>query len=134
MSEEKFIKEGLPFVSNLKLRASYGKSGYDAGDPFQYVAAYTQGEKGYVFNDKLTMGMVAPGVVLDNLSCGFVTKTADYRVVDLDLLEMVNCSVLSKFIVVSAMVSWQAASWIFRNHIRSPASRKKTLTRRKHRF
>ena len=83
MSEEKFIKEGLPFVSNLKLRASYGKSGYDAGDPFQYVAAYTQGEKGYVFNDKLTMGMVAPGVVLDNLSW-VVTKTANIGV-DFDL-------------------------------------------------
>ena len=83
MSEEKFINEGLPFVSNLKLRASYGKSGYDAGDPFQYVAAYTQGEKGYVFNDKLTMGMVAPGVVLDNLSW-VVTKTANIGV-DFDL-------------------------------------------------
>ena len=88
ISEERFIKEGLPFVSNLKLRASYGKSGYDAGNPFQYVAAYTQGEtnmeKGYVLDgNKLTMGMVAPGVVLDNLSW-VVTKTANIGV-DFDL-------------------------------------------------
>ena len=27
MSEEDFVKEALPFVNNLKLRASYGKMG-----------------------------------------------------------------------------------------------------------
>lgn len=84
ISEEKFMKEKLPFVSNLKLRVSYGKSGYDAGDPFQYVAGYTQGNAGYVLDGtKLTMGMVAPGVVLDNLSW-VVTKTANVGL-DFDL-------------------------------------------------
>lgn len=84
ISEEKFMKEKLPFVSNMKLRVSYGKSGYDAGDPFQYVAAYTQGSSGYVLDGtKLTMGMVAPGVVLDNLSW-VVTKTANLGL-DFDL-------------------------------------------------
>lgn len=84
ISEEKFMKGKLPFVSNLKLRASYGKSGYDAGNAFQYVAGYTQGNLGYVLDgNKLTMGMVAPGVVLDNLSW-VVTKTTNLGV-DFDL-------------------------------------------------
>ena len=35
LSEEKFLKEKLGFLDNLKIRASYGESGQDAGDPFQ---------------------------------------------------------------------------------------------------
>ncbi len=82
ISEEKFMKEKLPFITNLKLRGSYGKSGYDAGNPFQYIAGYTQASKsnnpfGYVFEgSNQTIGMMAPGVVLDNLSW-VVSKTAN---------------------------------------------------------
>jgi len=81
ISEENFMK-GLPFVSNLKLRGSYGKSGYDIGDPFQYVAGYTQRQQnnnsiGYVFDSSnQVIAMQAPGVVLDNLSW-VVSKTAN---------------------------------------------------------
>lgn len=84
ISEEKFIKDTLPFVSNMKLRASYGKSGIDAGNAFQYIAAYTQGNSGYVFDgSNQVMGMVAPGVVLDNLSW-IVSKTTNIGL-DIDL-------------------------------------------------
>lgn len=79
ISEEKFIKNNLPFITNLKLRGSYGKSGRDAGDAFQYVSAYTQNYTmpdgwnkiplGYVFDgSKQVIGMLAPGVVTDNLT------------------------------------------------------------------
>ena len=70
LSEEAFIKNLLPFADNLKLRASYGESGRDTGDPFQYVAAYTGNtNRGYVFDDgSLTIGMYPPGVVTDRLS------------------------------------------------------------------
>ena len=70
MSEEAFIKDNLPMVNNLKLRASYGESGTDAGNAFAYYSAYTaSASSGYVFNDgALTVGMVAPGVVNDNLT------------------------------------------------------------------
>lgn len=79
ISEEKFIKDNASWIDNLKLRFSYGKSGYDAGDAFQYVAGYTQGSLGYVFNNTQIMGMEAPGVVLDNLSW-VVSKTANIGV------------------------------------------------------
>lgn len=85
ISEENFMK-GLPFITNMKFRASYGKSGYDAGNPFQYVAGYTQAMHGnnddrkpigYVLDgSNQTIGMQAPGVVLDNLSW-VVSKTVN---------------------------------------------------------
>lgn len=41
ISEENFIKDNLPFVTNLKLRASYGKLGYDNIGNFQYLPTYS---------------------------------------------------------------------------------------------
>ena len=53
----------------MKIRGSFGQSGYDAGDPFQYVSAYNSASNGYVFDGaSQIMGMVAPGVVTDRLS------------------------------------------------------------------
>ena len=41
ISEEGFIKDKLPFVNNLKVRASYGKLGNDATGTFQYLSTYS---------------------------------------------------------------------------------------------
>lgn len=70
VSEESFVKNNLPILTNLKVRASYGESGIDAGNPFSYYSAYTASSaNGYIFNNgALTVGMVAPGVVNDNLT------------------------------------------------------------------
>ena len=40
LSEENFIKDNYPWIDNLKIRGSYGKSGNLAGGPFQYLTAY----------------------------------------------------------------------------------------------
>lgn len=40
MSEEAFIKENAPWLTNLKLRASYGTQGNDKVDAFQYMTTY----------------------------------------------------------------------------------------------
>ncbi|MDR1644613.1 MAG: TonB-dependent receptor [Tannerellaceae bacterium] len=84
LSEEAFIKNLLPFADNLKLRASYGESGRDTGDPFQYVAAYTgDTNRGYVFDEgSLTIGMYPPGVVTDQLS--WVTSEISNLGIDFD--------------------------------------------------
>ncbi|NQU88388.1 MAG: TonB-dependent receptor, partial [Mariniphaga sp.] len=70
ISEEPFIKDNLPFLDNLKIRASYGESGRDAGNAFEYIAGYSgSSADGYVFSPgELTVGMSAPGVVNDNLT------------------------------------------------------------------
>lgn len=86
LSEEKFIKDNFSSISNLKLRASYGWMGADAGNPFQFYSGYTLSgvDGGYVFNDGLlTSGLVAPGVINNNLSW-IKTRTANIGL-DLDL-------------------------------------------------
>ncbi len=86
LSEEKFIKDNFSSISNLKLRASYGWMGADAGNPFQFYPGYTLSgiDGGYVFNDAiLTSGLVAPGVINNNLSW-IKTRTANLGL-DLDL-------------------------------------------------
>ncbi len=91
VSEEAFIRDNLPFISELKIRGSYGKSGYDAGNAFEYIAGYTaqsnsssMTDRSYVFEDgQATTGMVPPGVVNDNLS--WVTSTTSNIGIDLSL-------------------------------------------------
>lgn len=88
MSEEPFIKDNLPLISNLKLRGSYGKMGFDQGNPFEYYAGYRFGgiDGGYVFNGGvLTMGMVPPGVINDNLTWA-TTRTSNLGI-DVDALK-----------------------------------------------
>ena len=40
ISEESFIKDHIPAINNLKLRASYGKSGSPVGEEFAYMYKY----------------------------------------------------------------------------------------------
>ncbi|MDH6358724.1 TonB-dependent receptor [Parabacteroides sp. PF5-9] len=86
VSEEEFFKNLAPFVDNLKLRASYGESGRDQGNAYEYLPAYTSDtRRGYVFEDgTLTTGMYPPGVVNDNMTW---VKAKFFNVgVDLDIL------------------------------------------------
>jgi len=48
ISEENFLKDRVGWLSELKLRASHGKSGNLAGSAFQYLTAYGI-KSGYVF-------------------------------------------------------------------------------------
>jgi TonB-linked SusC/RagA family outer membrane protein len=43
LSEENLIKNSIPSLDNLKLRASYSESGYDAIGNFQYLSGYQYG-------------------------------------------------------------------------------------------
>lgn len=69
VSEESFIKNRVSWLSNLKLRASYGSSGTDqTGDYYyEWMPAYTNDPlRGYTFDGtNWTSGMVPPGVVND---------------------------------------------------------------------
>jgi TonB-linked SusC/RagA family outer membrane protein len=70
VSEESFFKDNIAFISNLKLRGSWGIVGQDAGDPFQYVEGFTTtGGGGYEFeNGVYQTGASAPGIVNPQLT------------------------------------------------------------------
>lgn len=71
ISQEPFFKNNIPLVSNLKIRGSWGQSGYDAGNAFEYIEGYEFSDAGggYVLNEGvITLGMVPPGVVNNYLS------------------------------------------------------------------
>jgi TonB-linked SusC/RagA family outer membrane protein len=79
VSEESFIKNNLPIISNLKVRGSYGQMGADAGNAYQYVPGYTLGDiqRGAVLSPGvLTLGMIPPGIINNNLSW-ITAKTTD---------------------------------------------------------
>lgn len=68
ISEESFFKN-IRFVSNLKIRGSYGEVGEDAGNAFQYVGGFSLNQGGYEFSDGTwTSGAASPGVVNEKLT------------------------------------------------------------------
>jgi TonB-linked SusC/RagA family outer membrane protein len=68
ISEEDFFN--IDFISNLKIRGSYGIVGQDAGAPFQYVPGFSlSGGGGYEFgNGNWTTGASSPGIVNPDLT------------------------------------------------------------------
>ena len=82
ISEEPFVKNNAPWITNLKLRASYGVSGEDAGDAFQWIPGY-KSDNGYVLSSgSFTTGYSSMGLVNENLTW-VTSKIADIGI-DLD--------------------------------------------------
>jgi len=76
ISEEPFIKNNLPWVSNLKLRWSDGKTGLTQGSAYAYQSGYVSGNS-YVFED----GSLMPGYVNNEIANTILTW-ADIRLMD----------------------------------------------------
>ena len=58
MSQENFIKDNLPWVDFLKLRASYGESGKDNITAFLYEYLYKSRKDGYIFPSGVSIPLV----------------------------------------------------------------------------
>jgi TonB-linked SusC/RagA family outer membrane protein len=70
ISEEPFLKNKLPFLNNLKLRASYGKLGYDNIGNFQYLQNYSVTSQ-YIFDG--ASNTLAKGIRADALANPSIT-------------------------------------------------------------
>ena len=70
ISEENFIKDNVNWLSNLKIRGSYGAIGQDAGNAFQYISAFKSSGGGWAeFEDGvITEGVSNPALVNENLT------------------------------------------------------------------
>ena len=70
LSEEAFMKDNLPFVNNLKIRASHGMIGENQGNAFQHILGFSPRPKeGAEFvNGSYVGGLGAPGVINPNFT------------------------------------------------------------------
>ncbi|WP_339876599.1 TonB-dependent receptor [uncultured Algoriphagus sp.] len=70
ISDEGFMSGTSSWLSDLKIRGSYGIVGEDAGNPFQFVSGYTTtGGGGYEFIDgTYTVGAGSPSIVNEQLT------------------------------------------------------------------
>jgi TonB-linked SusC/RagA family outer membrane protein len=69
VSEESFIKDNFKFVDNVKIRGSIGRSGQNAGDPFQYFSGYTLNNGGYAFEQNTySKGVASPAMINTDLT------------------------------------------------------------------
>jgi len=57
LSEEKFLKDKIPALDNLKIRASYGEVGALAGSPFQFMSTYNVLGTNYVLGNNAVQGI-----------------------------------------------------------------------------
>lgn len=64
ISEESFIKDVAPlsFITNWKLRLSYGVMGDDGSSSYQYLAGYDYPGASYVFGDEVYKGLGFRGI------------------------------------------------------------------------
>ena len=85
ISEESFLKDNVEWLNNMKLRASWGESGRDQGNLYEYMPAYTQaGNHGYIFSSTVTPGFYPPGVT--NTNMGWVRSRIINAGVDITVL------------------------------------------------
>ncbi|MDR1723390.1 MAG: TonB-dependent receptor [Tannerella sp.] len=69
ISEESFLKDRLPKLSNLKLRLSYGKMGDDRVAAFQYLTGYNYPGSGtYIFGTDVTKSVTSKGLANTNFT------------------------------------------------------------------
>lgn len=74
LSEEKFIKDQLPFINQLKLRASYGQLGNDRVGQYQYLQSFSFGNN-YVFGTGDVPGVYANTMPNPNITWEVSKKT-----------------------------------------------------------
>ncbi|MBO4742411.1 MAG: TonB-dependent receptor [Bacteroidales bacterium] len=77
LSEEPFIKDNAPWLTNLKIRASYGEQGNDQIDPFQYMTTYgyTSAYSYKTMFDGKEVNFIIPGTIPNTNVTWEVAKT-----------------------------------------------------------
>ena len=68
ISEESFIKNNIKIIDNLKLRASWGKLGDDAGSGFQYLTGFTYPSGNYIFGDDVIPTLKSKSLANPNIT------------------------------------------------------------------
>jgi len=86
LMQESFMKDKLPFVDDIKLRASWGQAGREQGvAPWGYIGGATYGISQYLLDGNVVVGTRPRGLPITNLS--WVTSTSKNIGIDLVLLK-----------------------------------------------
>lgn len=86
LSEEKFWKDNVSFISFAKLRASAGKTGNDLINPYQYLASYSVNNLVYISNGGSTLEQGLYEGVLPNTGVTWETAIQKNIGIDADFL------------------------------------------------
>lgn len=73
ISEEGFFKNALSFITNMKIRGSWGQMGDDGASSFQFLTGYNYPSGNYVFDDKVISGLGFRGMPNPNITWYTVT-------------------------------------------------------------
>lgn len=76
LSEEPFIKNNIPYLTNLKLRGSWGRMGDDRASTFQFLSGYNYPGANYIFNNTVISGLGFRGMANPNITW-YESTTAD---------------------------------------------------------
>lgn len=87
ISEENFWKKHVPFISFAKIRASWGQTGNDLIDPYQYMSSYLFNSLMYVTNNGTTMNQALMESVAPNQNVTWETATQKNIGLDLQFLQ-----------------------------------------------
>lgn len=68
LSEEKFIKDNVPWITSLKIRGSIGQSGALAGSAFQYLSSYSVAGNASVLGYTATQGLTESSQANPNIT------------------------------------------------------------------
>lgn len=86
ISEENFFKRALPFIHFAKIRFSWGQTGNDLIDPYQYMSAYTFSDLMYITGEGASMNQALVEGVAPNRNVTWEKATQKNVGLDLQFL------------------------------------------------
>lgn len=87
ISEENYFKKALPFIHFAKIRASWGQTGNDLIDAYQYLASYSFNSLMYINNSGSSYNQALQENVVPNKNVSWETATQENIGVDLQFLK-----------------------------------------------
>ncbi len=87
ISEENYFKKALPFIHFAKVRASWGQTGNDLINAYQYLASYSYNSLMYITNSGATYNQALKENVVPNKNVTWETATQENVGLDLQFLK-----------------------------------------------
>ena len=104
----------MPFISFAKVRASWGQTGNDLIDPYQYLASYTFNDLMYLTNNGATMNQALKEGVAPNQNVTWETATQKNIGLDLQFLNG-DLAFTIDYFIITAVIFYGNEMLLFRH-------------------